>query len=86
MDIEGYELSALESAKRLIQKCRPVLSICAYHKWDDLISISSWIYENLENYDIAVRKYPAVVGDYADHFLQIGELVMYGIPKEKSNI
>lgn len=39
MDIEGYELPALKSAEDVICTNRPVLSICVYHKKDDLIII-----------------------------------------------
>ena len=36
MDIEGAELLALEGARSVIQKCRPVLAVCGYHAPDHL--------------------------------------------------
>ena len=43
MDIEGAELSVLKTAVNIIRKNRPVLSICVYHKAEDLVEIPAWI-------------------------------------------
>lgn len=83
MDIEGYEISALNSCMKIIKKNRPILAICAYHKWDDLLTISEWIEKNVNDYVMLLRKYPTITGGYKDHFCQTGELVMYGIPIER---
>lgn len=42
----------------IIKKNRPVLAVCAYHKWDDLITILKRIKENLTSYVMMFRKYP----------------------------
>jgi len=46
MDIEGAEIDALLGAEELIRKNKPILAISAYHKFDDLWTItdliSSW--------------------------------------------
>lgn len=39
MDIEGSEQLALAGALRTIQRDRPRLAICLYHRWDDIIEI-----------------------------------------------
>jgi FkbM family methyltransferase len=41
MDIEGFELQAIEGAEASIKKFRPKLAICAYHKREDLWEIPS---------------------------------------------
>lgn len=35
IDAEGYERNVLEGARGLIQKCKPVVAMSAYHKEDD---------------------------------------------------
>ncbi|WP_374435389.1 FkbM family methyltransferase [Inhella sp.] len=43
LDIEGHELQALQGARRTLLRCRPALAIAAYHRWDDLWQLSSFI-------------------------------------------
>ena len=43
MDIEGAELTALRGATVSIQKYKPDLSICLYHKLEDIYSIPEFI-------------------------------------------
>jgi FkbM family methyltransferase len=43
MDIEGAELPALRGAEATLRRDRPTLSIAAYHRPDDLVSIPAWI-------------------------------------------
>lgn len=83
MDIEGSEMAVLETAKVTIRRNRPVLSICAYHKMDDLVVISQFIKKNFDNYIFALRKYPSSWWEYIDGIHQINELVLYAIPKER---
>lgn len=39
MDIEGSEIAALHGAAATIQRCRPKLAVCVYHRPDDLWQI-----------------------------------------------
>lgn len=74
MDIEGSELEALHGAKNLILTHTPVMSICVYHKEEDLIEIPQFIH--------------GLVGDnvydfyLGFHGLDLAELSFYAIPKE----
>ena len=90
MDIEGYELPALKSAEDVIRANRPVLSICAYHKKDDLITIPDYIQSIVHDYVFVIRKYPSErfylreQGWFHIDFLQQNnELVLYAIPRER---
>lgn len=57
MDIEGAELSALQGASKLIQKHRPKLAICVYHKPEDLFEILEFIDSFGINYKYYFRHY-----------------------------
>jgi FkbM family methyltransferase len=45
LDIEGYELQALQGAEQTIKKFRPKLAISLYHKYEDLYKIPVYIKE-----------------------------------------
>lgn len=55
MDIEGAELHALEGAKKIIEKNKPKLYVCAYHRNEDLFSLPIKILQLNENYKIYFR-------------------------------
>ena len=43
MDIEGFELQALNGAKQAIENYKPKLAVCAYHKIEDLWMIPEYL-------------------------------------------
>lgn len=69
MDIEGSELQALKGAVKLIQKNKPKLAICVYHKREDLIEIPEFIKNICSEYKIYLRA----------HWPNLSELVLYAV-------
>ena len=55
MDIEGAEKKALIGAKKTIQKYKPNLAICLYHKPEDLWELPLLIQEIEPSYDMYIR-------------------------------
>ena len=73
MDIEGAELAALQGAEKLIREKHPILTICVYHREEDLIEIPQYIHKIAGEgiYDYYLRF----------HGLDLAELVFYAIPR-----
>lgn len=57
MDIEGYELKALEGAWKTIKKNHPRLAICVYHKKEDLEDVVTYISQIDSSYKYYIRTY-----------------------------
>ena len=70
MDIEGFEVDALNGAKEIIKKFKPKLAISAYHKDDDFWIISNLIHDIYPEYKLYFRH----------HTPMRGESVIYAIP------
>ena len=74
MDIEGYELKALQGATKIIQEQAPILAICVYHRFRDLWEIPLWIKQTNPDYKIYLR-----------HHTNLDcETVCYAIPPNRS--
>lgn len=63
MDIEGSELEALIGAKGTIQRDKPRMAICIYHKPEDIWEIPQYIKSIVPEYHMAVRHYMTYVYD-----------------------
>lgn len=57
MDVEGYELASLKGARETIERCKPRLAICIYHKRQDLWEIQDYIRMIMPDYQFYVRAY-----------------------------
>lgn len=55
MDIEGAEHEALIGASQIIEKLKPKLGICVYHKYEDLITVPQLIKKINPDYKIYLR-------------------------------
>jgi FkbM family methyltransferase len=70
MDIEGFELEALKGARGVIQKYLPVLSICVYHRQNDLWRIPLFVRSLVDEYQLFLRA----------HDVDGWQLVCYAVP------
>lgn len=71
LDVEGAELDVLRGAAASIVRWKPRLAISAYHKLDDLWTLTDFINSIRPDYKFAVR-----------HYGTSREDAPYGIPKE----
>ena len=75
MDIEGAEPDALLGARKLIQECRPILAISAYHLQKHLWEIPLLVAKMVGDYNFHLRP----------HDLEGWDLVCYAIPAVRSH-
>jgi FkbM family methyltransferase len=67
MDIEGFELAALQGAEKTLREFKPKLAISVYHKFSDLFEIPSFV----RSLDLGYRF-------YLDHYtIHAEETVLY---------
>ena len=57
MDIEGAEYDALHGAKRVIERDKPLLAICVYHKPGDVLAITEYLHRLVPSYQFILRHY-----------------------------
>lgn len=56
MDIEGQEVPALHGCKRIIEKHKPKLAVCLYHKPSDMWNVPSLVHKICPQYKFFCRK------------------------------
>ena len=57
MDIEGAEYQAILGAKKIIDKYKPKLAICVYHKPEDIWELPWLIHKINQEYKFYLRHY-----------------------------
>jgi len=72
LDIEGAEQDAIDGAKNIIKKYKPILAICIYHKANDWYKVPQKVLNIYSGYKIYLRHY--MEGIY--------ETVLYFIPSK----
>ncbi len=72
MDIEGFELLALEGARHILEKQRPALLISVYHRPEHLWEIPLWIHDLGLGYKLFLRH----------HSASFAETVCYAVPED----
>jgi FkbM family methyltransferase len=73
LDVEGAELEAIQGAVETIQKVRPILAVCAYHKCAHLWKIPLLLHSLLPEYRFFFRRYAE----------ECWETMYYAIPPER---
>lgn len=76
-DAEGCELEILKGAQNLINLCKPIFALCAYHKKEDYFEFIKFINDCNCNYRFYLRKYPSLFLGACE------EQVLYAIPEHR---
>lgn len=69
MDVEGAELESLKGASETIQRCKPKLAVCIYHKPEDMTEIPLYIKSLVPEYKLYIRH----------HSNSVAETVLYAV-------
>ena len=65
MDVEGAELESLKGAKKIIQRDKPKLANCIYHKMEDMTEIPLYVKELVSEYRLYVHHHSNSDGETA---------------------
>jgi FkbM family methyltransferase len=69
MDIEGYELKAIDGAKNIIKNQTPHLIISAYHASDHIVKIVHQILNYNKNYSLYCMHHPLAIHEIEYYFV-----------------
>ena len=69
MDLEGWELKALQGSERHIANDQPILAISVYHSIDDFWRIPQYIMSVNNKYKIYLRHYTEGWSETVMYFL-----------------
>jgi FkbM family methyltransferase len=70
LDVEGYELAALEGSTKFLQQTRPKLAVCLYHRQSHFWEIPLFVLRNLPDYRLYIRRHKEHLDDF----------VLYALP------
>lgn len=57
MDVEGAEMDVLKGMKYTIQRYKPKMAVCVYHKYQDIYDITAFLKALVPNYKFYLRHY-----------------------------
>ena len=75
LDIEGFEVDALQGAREMIQRHAPVLAVCVYHRQDHVWRIPLLLRSLRDDYALFLRP----------HNEEGWDLVCYAVPRSRLN-
>lgn len=73
MDIENSELSALMGAKKLVERCHPILAVSIYHSTEQFFKVPLYLLNQFPFYKLYLGLHTTVTDD----------TVVYAVPDEK---
>lgn len=68
LDIEGMEARAIRGARATIERDRPVLAVCAYHRADDYWRLMDEVLKIRSDYRVGIRQYADFLADATLYF------------------
>lgn len=69
MDVEGYELTALQGARKFIAENKPLLSVSVYHKPGDIHKVIEYVLALNPEYKVYMRHYTKTYADTRCYFI-----------------
>ena len=79
LDIEGSELDALHGAAKTITRWKPKMSICVYHKPEDLWTLPTYIKFLRSDYEFQFRHHPCDRRDTVNRNTNWAALKYFGV-------